>query len=52
MNSLLILIPLSIAIVVGAAVLLFWAVNHGQFEDTEGPSLLPASDADDKDAAP
>ena len=46
MNSLLLLIPLSILLVVGAAVALFWAVDHGQFDDLETPGLLPLVDTD------
>ena len=47
MNSLLLLIPLSILVVVGAGVALFWAVDRGQFDDLETPALLPLLDADD-----
>lgn len=47
MNSLLLLIPLSILVLVGAGVALFWAINHGQFDDLETPALLPVLDADD-----
>ena len=46
MNSLVLLIPLSILFLVGAGVALFWAVDHGQFEDTDTPALLPLIDAD------
>ena len=46
MNSLLLLIPLSILLLVGAGVALFWAVDHGQFDDMETPGLLPLVDAD------
>jgi cbb3-type cytochrome oxidase maturation protein len=46
MNSLLFLIPLSIALLVGAGVALFWAVDHGQFDDMETPGLLPMIDGD------
>ena len=46
MNSLLLLIPLSILFLVGAGVALFWAVDHGQFDDMETPGLLPLVDAD------
>lgn len=46
MNSLLFLIPLSILLLVGAGVALFWAVDHGQFDDMETPGLLPLLDAD------
>ncbi len=46
MNALLLLIPLSILLLVGAGIVLFWAVDHGQFEDMETPALLPLLDAD------
>ena len=46
MNSLVLLIPLSIVLLIGAGVALFWAVNHGQFDDMETPALLPMLDAD------
>jgi cbb3-type cytochrome oxidase maturation protein len=46
MNSLVLLIPLSILFLVGAGIALFWAVDHGQFDDMETPGLLPLFDAD------
>jgi len=46
MNSLLLLIPLSILFLVGAGVALFWAVDHGQFDETDTAALLPVVDAD------
>jgi len=46
MNSLVFLIPLSILLLVGAGIALFWAVDHGQFEDMETPALLPMLDGD------
>lgn len=46
MNSLVLLIPLSILLLVGAGIALFWAVDHGQFDDMETPALLPLIDAD------
>jgi cbb3-type cytochrome oxidase maturation protein len=46
MNSLVFLIPLSIVLLIGAGVALFWAVDHGQFDDLETPGLLPLFDAD------
>jgi cbb3-type cytochrome oxidase maturation protein len=45
MNSLVLLIPLSILLLVVAGVALFWAVDHGQFDDMETPGLLPIIDA-------
>jgi cbb3-type cytochrome oxidase maturation protein len=47
MTSLLLLIPLSVLVLVGAGVALFWAINRGQFDDLETPALLPVLDADD-----
>ena len=39
MNSLLLLIPVSLALL-GVAIAAFaWAVRHGQFDDLEGPAL-------------
>ncbi|HTS23601.1 MAG TPA: cbb3-type cytochrome oxidase assembly protein CcoS [Casimicrobiaceae bacterium] len=46
MNSLVFLIPLSILFLIGAGFALFWAVDHGQFDDMETPALLPLVDAD------
>ena len=48
MTSLLLLIPLSILVLVGAGIALFWAINRGQFEDLETPALLPLLDSDEK----
>ena len=45
MNSLVFLIPLSIVLLVGAGVALFWAV------DLETPGLLPLFDIDDPTTA-
>ncbi len=44
MNILVVLIPLSILVLIGAAVAFFWAVEHGQFDDMETPGLLPLLD--------
>jgi cbb3-type cytochrome oxidase maturation protein len=46
MNSLVLLIPVSILLIVGAGVALFWAIDHGQYDDMEAGSLLPVVDAD------
>jgi len=46
MNSLVLLIPLSILLVVGAGIALLWAIDHGQFDDMEAGSLLPVIDSD------
>ena len=50
MNSLLLLIPLSILVLVGAGIALFWAVDRGQYDDLETPALLPLLDGDETDA--
>ena len=47
MTSLLFLIPLSILVLVGAGLALFWAIDRGQFDDLETPALLPVLDAGD-----
>ena len=44
MNIILIMIPLALLILVAAALIFFWAVNHGQFDDMDSPSFLPVSD--------
>lgn len=46
MNSLVFLIPLSILLLVAAAGALFWAIDHGQFDDLDTPALTPLVDAD------
>ena len=44
MNIVLIMIPLSLVLLIGAAAMFFWAVNKGQFDDMESPGLMPVSD--------
>lgn len=44
MNIILIMIPLSLFVLVGAAAMFFWAVNKGQFDDMDSPSLAPLED--------
>lgn len=44
MNILVVLIPLSIALLIGAGVAFFWAVENGQFDDMDTPRLLPLLD--------
>lgn len=44
MNILMVMIPLSILLLIGAGWAFFWAVNHDQFDDLESPRLLPMSD--------
>lgn len=50
MNILVVLIPLSILVLIGAGVAFFWAVDHDQFDDLETPRLLPL--LDNPDVAP
>jgi cbb3-type cytochrome oxidase maturation protein len=45
MNILVVMIPLSIVLLVGAGIAFFWAVEHDQFEDMDTPGLLPLLDA-------
>lgn len=45
MNILVVMIPLSIVLLIGAAVAFFWAVENDQFEDMDTPGLLPLLDA-------
>lgn len=52
MNILLVMIPLSIMLLVGAGFAFFWAVDHDQFDDMDTPALLPLADAPPVDAAP
>jgi cbb3-type cytochrome oxidase maturation protein len=44
MNALPLLIGLSLLLMMGAVVALFWAVEHDQFEDLQTPELLPLMD--------
>jgi cbb3-type cytochrome oxidase maturation protein len=44
MNILVIMIPLSILLLIGAGIAFFWAVEHDQFEDMDTPKLLPLLD--------
>ena len=44
MNILLVMIPLSILLAIGAAIAFFWAVDHDQFDDLDTPKLLPLLD--------
>ena len=47
MTSLALLIPLSLAILIGAGIALFWAIDHGQFDDIESAGLVPLVDGDE-----
>ena len=44
MTIVLLMIPLSILLLIGAAVAFFWAVDHDQFDDLDTPGLLPLTD--------
>ncbi|MBS0212925.1 MAG: cbb3-type cytochrome oxidase assembly protein CcoS [Proteobacteria bacterium] len=44
MNILVVMIPLSILLLIGALVAFFWAVDHDQFDDLDTPGLLPLLD--------
>ncbi|MFY9178392.1 MAG: cbb3-type cytochrome oxidase assembly protein CcoS [Venatoribacter sp.] len=44
MNLILVMIPLSLLLLSGAIGLFFWAVNKGQFDDMDSPSLMPLED--------
>ena len=44
MNALLVMIPLSLALLVGAVWAFFWAVDHDQFDDMDTPALVPLHD--------
>ncbi|HWK54314.1 MAG TPA: cbb3-type cytochrome oxidase assembly protein CcoS [Hyphomicrobiales bacterium] len=45
MSILVVMVPLSILLLIGAGVAFFWAVDHDQFDDMDTPSLLPLEDA-------
>lgn len=44
MNVLLVMIPLSLLLLLGAVAAFFWAVDHDQFDDMDSPSLVPLED--------
>lgn len=44
MNILVVMIPLSILLLIGAGIAFFWAVDHDQFDDMDTPALLPLLD--------
>lgn len=47
MTILIVMIPLSILLLVGAGIAFFWAVDHDQFDDMKTPALLPLLDPPD-----
>ncbi|MBS0571349.1 MAG: cbb3-type cytochrome oxidase assembly protein CcoS [Proteobacteria bacterium] len=44
MNILVVMIPLSILLLIGAGIAFFWAVEHDQFDDMDTPKILPLLD--------
>lgn len=44
MNVVLVMIPISIVLLIGAAAAFFWAVDNDQFDDMETPGLTPLDD--------
>ncbi|MEO8937346.1 MAG: cbb3-type cytochrome oxidase assembly protein CcoS [Burkholderiaceae bacterium] len=44
MNILIVMIPLSLVLLIGAGFAFFWAVENDQFEDMDTPGLLPLLD--------
>lgn len=50
MNILLVMLPLSILLLVGAVIAFFWAVEHDQFDDMDTPALLPLTDLPPEDS--
>lgn len=47
MTILIVMIPLSILLLIGAGIAFFWAVDHDQFDDMQTPALLPLLDLPD-----
>lgn len=50
MNIILVLIPLSIVLLIAAGWALFWAINHGQFDDLDTPAMSILVDDDERPA--
>lgn len=44
MNALLVLVPLSLALLLVAIAAFFWAVDSGQFDDLDAPAFQPLED--------
>jgi cbb3-type cytochrome oxidase maturation protein len=47
MNAVVILIPLALLLLAGAAWAFFWAVDNDQFDDLDTPALSPLDDPPD-----
>jgi cbb3-type cytochrome oxidase maturation protein len=45
MSILVVMVPLSILLIIGAGMAFFWAVDQDQFDDMDTPRLLPLEDA-------
>lgn len=52
MNILVVMIPLSILLLLGAGIAFFWAVDNDQFDDMDTPALTPLLDDPDADPEP
>lgn len=48
MSILVVMIPLSIVLLIGAGFAFFWAVDNDQFDDMDTPRLLPLEDLPDE----
>ncbi len=44
MSILVVLIPVTLLVLLGAGLAFFWAVEHDQFEDLQTPAILPLLD--------
>lgn len=51
MIILVVMIPLSIILLIGAGLAFFWAVDHDQFDDMDTPRLLPLEDLPEDEQA-
>jgi cbb3-type cytochrome oxidase maturation protein len=45
MSILVVMVPLSLLLMIGAGIAFFWAVDQDQFDDMDTPRLLPLEDA-------
>jgi cbb3-type cytochrome oxidase maturation protein len=51
-NIIFVLIPLAVLLLAAAVWAFIWAVNHGQFDDLEGPAYRILFDDDEKGDEP